>query len=191
MLAHKVKTERRFNYAEYCTWPDNERWELINGEAYNMSPAPSNKHQEIAGEIFRQIANYLKGKNCEIRFAPFDIRLPEANEADDYIETVVQPDIVVVCDSSKMDEKGLKGAPDIAIEILSPSTAKKDLTVKKDLYEKNGVREYWIFHPTDEIVFIYRLEDGRYNNPIILGSEDILKSIVLAELEIKLEDVFV
>ena len=116
--------------------------------------------------------------------------MPETDEADDFIETVVQPDLIVICDPSKIDDKGLRGAPDIAIEILSPSTDKKDLTVKKDLYERSAVREYWVFHPIDKIVFVYKLEGGKYNNPEILGSDDILKSIVLSDLEIDLKEIF-
>ena len=115
------KTDQKWTYTDYLTWPEGERWELINGVAYNMSPAPSRRHQELSGELFRQIANHLKGKQCKVYDAPFDVRLSTAgNESDNYIDTVVQPDIVVVCDPSKLDERGCKGAPDIVIEISSP-----------------------------------------------------------------------
>ncbi|MBI4778088.1 Uma2 family endonuclease [Candidatus Desantisbacteria bacterium] len=134
------KKEERFTYGDYLKWPDEERWELIDGVAYDMSPAPSRRHQEVVGELFRQFATYLLGKSCKVYVAPFDVRLPECDEADEDIITVVQPDIIVVCDRDKLDDKGGRGAPDIVIEILSPWTAKKDLRTKYNLYERHRVR---------------------------------------------------
>ncbi|MBI4778090.1 Uma2 family endonuclease, partial [Candidatus Desantisbacteria bacterium] len=125
------KKEERFTYGDYLKWPDDQRWELIDGVAYDMSPAPSRKHQKVVGELFAQFHSYLKDKSCEVYVAPFDVRLPEVDEgvaplaADEEIITVVQPDIVVVCDRDKLDDRGGRGAPDIVIEILSPWTAKQ------------------------------------------------------------------
>ncbi|MHB8057961.1 MAG: Uma2 family endonuclease [Desulfuromonadaceae bacterium] len=141
----KPKDNQRYYYSDYLTWNDGERWELIDGVAYSMSPAPGRRHQEISGELFRQLANYLKGKQCKVYDAPFDVRLSDQVDAsDNYIETVVQPDILVVCDRTKLDEKGCNGAPDLIIEITSPSTAKHDLGTKFDLYQKHAIQEYWI-----------------------------------------------
>jgi len=152
-----------YTYADYIQWNDNERWELIDGVAYNMSPAPSRKHQKISQILSRRIGNYLEGKTCEVYTAPFDVRLPLGDEEDKMTGNVVQPDIVVVCDSSKLDDRGCTGAPDLIIEILSPSTAKMDMVVKLNLYEKAGVKEYWLVHPTDHTVTVFkRGDDGRY-----------------------------
>lgn len=127
--------EKRFIYRDYLKWPNEERWELINGVAYDMSPVPSRRHQEIVGELYRQIATYLLDKPCQVYIVLFDVRLPKmVNEADEEIETVVQPDIVIVCEKNKLDEFGCKGAPNIIIEILPPYTAKKDLVTKYHLY---------------------------------------------------------
>lgn len=130
-----------------------------------MAPAPSPRHQEWVGEVFRQIADALEGKPCRVYLAPFDVRLPRDDEADDNIDTVVQPDLSVICDPSKIDQRGCRGAPDWVIEVLSPSTAGHDMIVKRDIYERHGVREYWIVHPTDRVVTIYTLIDGAYGKP--------------------------
>lgn len=152
-------------YAEYCSWPDDVRYELIDGEAYAMALAPSPTHQTIAFEVARQIADALDGKPCRVYLAPFDVRLPRGAEVDDEINTVVQPDLSVICDPGKIDQRGCRGAPDWVIEVLSPSTAGHDMIVKRDIYERHGVREYWIVHPTDRVVTIYTLIDGAYGKP--------------------------
>jgi Uma2 family endonuclease len=153
---------RLYTYGDYRHWPDEERWELIDGEAFNMCPAPSRQHQEVLMELGRQTANFLLGKPCKVYIAPFDVRLPQADEADDDVNTVVQPDLAVICDHSKLDDKGCRGAPDWAVEIISPHTAAKDRTRKLELYQRHGVREYWLVHPLDLLVTRYILQDGRY-----------------------------
>jgi len=171
-----------FTYADYCHWPDDERWELIDGEAYAMA-APGLAHQTVVGELFRQIANYLVGKPCRPFVAPFDVRLPRLDEGDKDTTTVVQPDITVVCDPTKLDERGCRGAPDWVIEVLSPSTAAKDQIQKLAAYERAGVQEVWLVHPTDRVVIIYTLTaDGGYGKPAIHETTGTLPSGLFAEL---------
>jgi len=159
----------RHTYADYLAWPDDLRFELINGVAYLMTPAPSRPHQEIVGQIYRQSANALEGKPCRAYVAPFDVRLPKAGEADEETDTVVQPDVLVVCDRRKLDERGMRGAPDWVCEVLSPATASHDQTLKLAAYERAGVPEVWLIHPTDRLFTIYRLETAaRYGRPDIL-----------------------
>lgn len=148
--------ERRFTYADYSTWPAGERWELIDGTAYAMGPAPVRLHQKVLLQIARQVADALEGKTCEVYVTPFDVRLPKANEADDMLDSVVQPDLSVICDPAKLDDKGCRGAPDWIVEVLSPATASHDHLTKRALYERAGVREFWLVHPTDRIATLYR-----------------------------------
>ena len=156
-------------YADYLAWPDDLRYELIDGVAYLMTPVPSRPHQEIVGEIYRQAANALQGKACQAYVAPFDVRLPKAAQADEETDTVLQPDVLVVCDRRKLDERGMRGAPDWVVEVLSPATASHDQTLKLTAYERAGVPEVWLIHPTDRLVTIYRLEAAaRFGRPVIL-----------------------
>ena len=148
----------KYTYSDYCSWDDGERWELIDGVPCAMSPAPTRKHQYVSGALFSQLHGFLKGKPCEVYHAPFDVRL-NADENDD---TVCQPDIVVVCDKFKLDEKGCKGAPDLVIEILSPSSLRMDRLIKLEKYRQAGVREYWIVDPEARGVEAYVLDSGRY-----------------------------
>ena len=181
----------RYTYREYREWDDTERWELIDGHAYNMTPAPSRIHQEICGELFRQFANFLTDKTCRVYSAPFDVRLPEGNEADDDIVTVVQPDLSVVCDRSRLDDKGCKGSPDLIVEVVSPSTARKDLKEKLLLYEKSGVREYWIVDPAAKTVMVFhRNETKVFGRPDIYTEEDRIRVGIFPELTVELNSVF-
>jgi Uma2 family endonuclease len=183
---------RRFSYADYLRWPQGERWELIDGEACAMSPAPTRRHQAISREIGRQIANYLLGRDCEVYSAPFDVRLPDSPAADDdETWTVVQPDIAVICDRSRLDDRGCRGAPDWMIEILSPDSAQRDLRDKLALYERHGVREYWVVDPSHQVVEVFRQGEGSgYGKPVVFGPKDKALSSVLPELAIDLEPVF-
>jgi Uma2 family endonuclease len=160
-----LRDQHLHTYGEYLSWPDDLRYELIDGRAYAMSPAPTRRHQQVVGELFRQIANALQGRTCQAYVAPFDVRLPRGNEADEAIDTVVQPDIAVFCDRSRLNERGARGAPDWIIEVLSPGTASHDQLLKRDLYERHGVAEYWLVHPGDRLVTVYRLLDGAYGKP--------------------------
>jgi Uma2 family endonuclease len=150
------ESRQALTYADYCTWPEDERWELIDGEAWDMSPAPSRRHQDVALELGVQVKAALRGRPCSVYLAPFDVRLPRGEETDERIDTVVQPDLSVFCDRSRLDERGARGAPDWIVEVLSSSTAIKDQTVKRDLYGRHGVAEYWIVHPLDRVLTLYR-----------------------------------
>jgi Uma2 family endonuclease len=161
----------RFTYGDYCTWPDEERWELIDGVAYAMSPAPPRGHQEVVVELVTQIRVFLRGKPCRVYVAPFDVRLSDQDEADAQVPTVVQPDLAVICDPAKLDARGCRGAPDWVIEILSPSTASKDWIQKRHAYERHGVREYWLVHPVDRVLTIYRREGDSFGSPDIQAIE--------------------
>lgn len=163
-----LKDTQHHCYGDYLTWPDDGRYELIDGSAYAMAPAPDLAHQDIAGEIYRQTANILAGKPCRAFIAPLDVRLPQHDEADDdRIDSVVQPDIVVVCDTAKLDRRGVRGTPDWIVEVLSPSTAAHDHIRKRALYERHGVREYWLIHPVDRLLTVYRLINAAYGKPEI------------------------
>jgi Uma2 family endonuclease len=180
-----------FTYADYLNFPADERWELIRGEAYAMGPAPNTLHQQVAGELFRQIANFLHNRLCEVFSAPFDVRLPQTDAADEHIETVVQPDITVICNPDKIDERGCLGAPDWIIEILSPATAAKDQIIKRALYEQHGVTEYWLVHPVDRIVTVYRLQDGKcYGKPDLYETTGQLPSTLFADFIVDWDAVF-
>lgn len=166
------KLEPYYIYADYARWPADERWELIDGVAYAMA-SPSRLHQEILFEMARQVGNYLQGKPCRGYVAPFDVRLPKRNEADDQVDTVVQPDLSVICDPNKLDAKGCRGAPDWVVEVLSPSTTLKDMNIKVTLYEQHQVREYWIVHPQERWVMVYLLDArGQYGKPSVYGMDE-------------------
>lgn len=162
-----------YTYGDYLQWPEDERVELIDGIPFLMAPAPSRRHQELIVNLLLQIGNQLEARPCKVYTAPFDVRLPSGQENDEDIRTVVQPDIVVVCDRSKLDERGCKGSPDWIIEVLSPGTASRDYVTKLALYEKNGVKEYWIVHPLDRIVMVFRLnEEGKYSQVEFFPSDN-------------------
>ncbi len=185
------KGSETYTYADYLTWPDEEHWEIIEGIAYNMTPAPSRAHQEISGNLFFEIKKSLKGK-CNIYSAPFDVVLCPEGEVHKNSPNVVQPDISVICDPKKLDDEGCKGSPDFIAEILSISTAKKDLKTKRILYEKYRVPEYWILHPGEHIIMVYKLDKKKkYGEPEIYSSEDkIPLTLGNQTMEINLEKLF-
>jgi len=158
---------KRHTYGDYLEWSRDYGDEIIDGVAYvREPPSPSRIHQELVGELSYQLRGALEGMSYRVYVAPFDVRLPRSDEPDDKIETVVQPDVLIVCDRGKIDERGVRGAPDWLAEILSPSTASYDQSVKVPLYERAGVPEVWLIHPTDRTLAIYRLEGDRYGRPI-------------------------
>jgi len=181
---------QEYSYADYLQWTFEERLEIIKGKIFKMSPAPSRLHQKLSGEIFLELANFLKGKSCEVYSAPFDVRLPRKSLDDKEIITVVQPDICVICDPSKLDAKGCLGAPDIIIEILTPGNSKKELENKYEIYEESGVQEYWLILPEQPAVFQYILSSGHYIASRPLTDEHILTTSILPGFELNLEEVF-
>jgi Uma2 family endonuclease len=198
MALPQLNDKQKFSYADYLTWPDDERWELIDGVAYPwngisaMSPAPNLNHQRVIGRLFRKIGDFLDGKPCEAFVAPVDVRFSENRDAaDNYVDTVVQPDILVVCDRAKLDERGCHGAPDLIVEILSPATASRDLKQKYELYQRYGVKEYWIVHPNDQTVLVFKLgEDGMYGRAAMYTASDVVPVPLLGDLTIDLNEVF-
>jgi len=173
-----LKPGGRFTLAEWRSWSEEERWELIHGIAYNMSPAPRVSHQEKAFHLARKLGNYFEGKPCKVYMAPLDVFLAEDTDKGD---TVVQPDVVAVCDLSRIQEDGIHGAPDFIAEVLSEHTAHKDLGIKRELYEGSGVREYWIIHPDTGFVYQYVLEDGRFGPVREYRPGEAVQSVVFPE----------
>lgn len=183
------KEAARYSWSDYLAWPGDERYELIEGIAYAMSPAPRRRHQETSRAIFRQVDSLLAEKPCEAYFAPFDVKL-SADEDDD-APTVVQPDITVTCDRTKLTEQGMSGAPDLVIEIVSPDSGLIDRRRKFDLYERFGVTEYWIVDQDEKVVEVYRLgDDGTYRRVSAFGPEDTVTAKAVPELFVSLAEVF-
>lgn len=180
-----------FTLADCLTWDEDKRIEIINGEAFMMA-TPSRTHQKISMELSRQLANYLEGKQCEVYPAPFGVRLFEqAGDSPENVDTLVEPDISVVCDRNKLDDHGCKGAPDMIIEILSPSSLRHDRLVKLNLYQRAGVREYWIVDPENRSVMVF-LPDGGGTLRLYedYGRNDVAKVNVLDGCFIELSKVF-
>jgi Uma2 family endonuclease len=180
-----IQPDKHYTYADYCTWNDGKRYELINGTAYLMEPAPKWEHQDIALEIGTILRTYFRGKTGKAFVAPFDVRLNA--EAEDDI--VLQPDIVVFCDRSKLSGTGCIGAPDMVVEILSPSTASYDKLVKYNHYLQAGVREYWIVDPDSKTVLVHILENERYHT-VVYAETDEAPVQILDGCVIKLSEIF-
>jgi Uma2 family endonuclease len=190
-IARKINSP--VTYGDYLSWTGEERYELIEGLPVNMGPAPMRKHQALSREIFARLHAAVSSREnspCELYYAPFDVRLPEHNEADEDVTTVVQPDILLVCDPSKLDDRGCRGAPDLVIEILSPGTMSYDLKIKRNLYEKHGIREYWIVHPEEKIILVYRLENGIYGKGEVYETGEDLPVWVLPGLSLPMNEIF-
>ena len=181
---------KTYSYADYFKWKFEERVELIKGKVFKMSPAPNRAHQKLAGHIYRYMGNFLEGKPCEVYTAPFDVRIPRKSKDDKDVITVLQPDVCVICDLSKLDEKGCIGAPDIAVEVLSPGNNAKELKKKYDVYEEAGVKEYWVVSPQNQWLRIYTLTKGKYIESPYLLAGDVAKSSVLYQLGVKIRHDF-
>jgi len=189
--SHRIRKKEAYTYGDYLSWPDDERWEIIDGEAFNMTPAPTPLHQEISGNLFGLFWNHLRDKPCKVFMAPFDVCLPDEDEASEDIRTVVQPDILIVCDETKIDPRGLRGAPDIVIEILSPTSASRDHILKRRIYERHGVKEYWLIDPVNRIVSVYHATtDGSFGNHEVYNDEAKINATVLPGLTIDMSEVF-
>ena len=179
---------KQYSYSDYLLWQFQERVELIKGFILKMSPAPSMIHQRISNNLSFELNNYFKRKSCDVFVAPFDVRLPIPSAIKD--STVVQPDLCIICDESKLDAKGCNGTPDLMIEIISPNNSKHDVHTKFNLYQESGVKEYWIIEPNDKIILVYSLVNDEFIGlkPQVVGEK--LKSPLFPELNIAIEDVF-
>jgi Uma2 family endonuclease len=179
-----------YSYANYLRWLFEDRVELIKGKIFPMS-GPSRFHQKISGYIFNGIYNFLSGKSCEVYSAPFDVRFYRGSKADKDIYTVLQPDICVICDPIKLDDKGCIGAPEIVVEILSPGNNKKELLLKYNIYEEFGVKEYWVVSPSEKTFLKYTLDkDGKFQPSKLFTLSEKITSSVLPGFELDLDGVF-
>lgn len=185
------KETQKFTYGDYQKWDDGERWELIDGEAYNMSPAPQRIHQKILGNLYYHLRARLKDKSCEVYMAPFDVRLPLGDEKEEDITNVVQPDLSIICDPKKLDEKGCIGAPNFIIEILSPGSQRRDKLEKFNLYEMAEVKEYWLVWPEEKMVDVFLLgPEGKYGRPQTYTEKDSIEINTLKNMNIDLSEIF-
>lgn len=186
-----IDESRTYSYAHYLNWLFEERVELIKGKIFKMSPAPSRVHQEIFGTIFMALGNFLKNKSCKVYGAPFDVRFPKDSKADKDVYTVLQPDICVVCDLTKLDARGCIGAPDLIVEVLSAGNNKKELLHKYKIYQEFGVKEYWVVSQSDQTILIYTLDDtGRFQPSKLFTLSEQITSSVLPGFVLNLDDVF-
>lgn len=181
-----------YTYADYLLWQFKERVELIKGKIFKMSPAPSRKHQEVSMTTTAVLLNFLKKQACKMYAAPFDVRLVNFKESttDCQIITVVQPDLCVICDVNKLDDKGCLGAPDLIIEILSPGNSQKEMDIKFDLYEENKVKEYWIINPMEKNIYIYVLQNDKYIGIKPIHEAGTLQSPTFEKLRFKAKKIF-
>ncbi len=186
------KLETPYTYRDYRRWPSDERWELIGGVAYNMSSAPRIRHQGVSATLHGLLWNHLRGKVCQVFSAPTDVFFPRVNEMDeDDVDTVVQPDVLVVCDRSKIRTTGVWGAPDLVIEVLSPSTSRKDQREKFDLYQRTGVREYWVVDVNAPWLQQYvRGPDGVFGIEVTFETAGILTSSVLPDVSLDVAELW-
>ncbi|MGI8906838.1 MAG: Uma2 family endonuclease [Candidatus Sumerlaeaceae bacterium] len=190
-MSFVLNTEQRFTYKDYLSWPADERWEVIEGLPYAMSPAPTPSHQAIVFELARQIGNLLLGKQCRGLSSPIDLILSDNLQALENAETVVQPDLLVVCDPQKIDKRGIRAAPDFIIEVLSPSNASHDQIIKAALYEKHGVREYWVLDPVEKLVTIRVLNaSGAYDRVRFVEATGKVTVSIFESFELDLDLVF-
>jgi Uma2 family endonuclease len=190
----KLDMNKRYSYADYLTWADDVRRELYDGFIKMMTPSPSRKHQYASTALTGIFFHYLRGKKCEVYHAPSDVRLPidKKHSSDKQTFTVVQPDLYVVCDLSKLDDKGCNGSPDLIIEIVSAKNSKRDVSDKFKIYQQHGVLEYWIVNPTDENVNVFILdENGKFQLVGMYAEDDkIPVNIFKGELKVDLKEVF-
>jgi Uma2 family endonuclease len=184
-----------YSYADYLTWQLEETVELIKGKIIAMAPAPNVKHQGISRNLLLMVGNYLHKNPCKVFYAPFDVSLYDTRKsilANQEIYSVVQPDLCVICDSEKLTVQGCSGAPDWIIEVLSPGNSKKDMHLKYDLYQENGVTEYWLVYPYEQAVYQFVLDQSsqKYQLYAMNAGDDIATPSLFPELQIDLAEVF-
>lgn len=180
---------KTYSYADYFSWKFQERVELLKGKIMQMSPAPSRMHQTLQAKIGNRLYNFLENQPCQMFYAPFDVRLERVKD-DKKVQNVVQPDICVVCDITKLDDRGCSGAPELVVEILSPGNTKKEMKYKFELYEAAGVQEYWIVDPTENVILQYILENNQFTNHRPLIEEDTIQSTVIQGFILPLSTIF-
>lgn len=181
MSSPETQPRRRYTWSDYQTWDDDKRWEIIGGEAFLMA-SPTSRHQHVTGELFRQMANHLNGKPCKVFISPLDVVLSE--------EDVLQPDVLVVCNSSQIKRTHIEGAPTLCIEVVSADSGLRDRMRKLALYARSGVKEYWLVTPWPSMVDVLLLDGQGYRVQQVFGKEDELRSPTFPELKIVLGDVF-
>ena len=200
----QLDLSKKYTYADYLAWEFKERVELIKGKVFKMSPAPSDEHQRISGAIHGVIWPFLRNNPCQVRHAPYDVRLTISNKVpisekrkktalplpDDQIETVVQPDITVICDPGKIDKKGCMGSPDMVVEILSEGNNKADVDEKFNIYQDAEVTEYWIVHPIEQTITVYTLKNKKYIGSKPYTAGEAIHSQVLKGLAFEVAEVF-
>lgn len=184
----ELDVKKEYTYSDYLLWQFTERVELIKGFIKKMSPAPSRLHQDISLNLTIQLSSFFKERFCSLYIAPFDVRLPVPKNKSN--TTVVQPDLCIICDEQKLDDKGCNGAPDLIVEILSPNNSKYDVDTKFRLYEESGVKEYWMVEPTEKIVLVYTLQNEKYIGlkPFTIG--EVIESPLFPDMKIAVLDVF-
>ncbi len=185
---NSLDLSKTYTYADYLLFKFKERLEIIKGKVYAMTPAPNVAHQRAATKLTGIFYNSFNKSKCQVFSAPFDVRF--SSKTDETVTTVVQPDLCVFCDESKLDERGGIAAPDLIVEILSPGNTNKEMKIKYDLYESQGVREYWLVHPLDKTILIYVLESGQFmaRRPYI--EDDLAFSIIFPELAVPVAELF-
>jgi Uma2 family endonuclease len=182
---------KTYSYADYLLWKLDERIELIKGRIFKMSPAPSTNHQKISGYLYLELGIFLRKNTCQLFSAPFDVRLPRKSKENKNIITVLQPDLCIICDPNKIDQKGCLGAPDIVVEILSPGNNKKELENKFHVYEEALVKEYWIIHPNENTFFRYILNsENKFVADRLLTSGSFITTAILPNFKLDLEEMF-
>ncbi len=180
-----------YTYADYLTWQFSERLELFKGKIALMSPAPNRQHQKIVGNLYVPFFNHFKKHTCEVYIAPFDVRLPNQGTQNDKVYTVVQPDICIICDPEKLDDKGCIGAPDLVIEVLSPGNSRKEMRDKYSLYESAGVKEYWLVLPSEKTVIVYSLNtNGKFEGKQPVTETETIGSDLFSGLSIEVREIF-
>ncbi len=180
-----------YSYADYLTWKIDDMMELIRGKAFKWAAAaPGMSHQKVSLRLASALFTFLKGKPCQVFQAPFDVRFPVKSKNSDEIDTVLQPDLCVVCDESKLDEAGCIGAPDLVVEILSPGNNRKELKLKYEVYEESGVKEYWVIHPTEQTLLVYTLVNGKYQPSGLFVAGDVVESTCIEGFKLNLEEIF-
>jgi Uma2 family endonuclease len=189
----QLDLKKQYTYADYLTWNFDDRLELIKGWIYKMSPAPRRKHQKVSFQLLMSFGNYFNSKSCVVYEAPFDVRLKKNKGSDSEVNTFVQPDISVFCDLSKLDDRGAIDAPDLVVEITSDSTMKKDYNEKFNLYEENGVQEYWIVNPDSKSMEIFTKVEEKFESVGVFNINDgatEVRSVLFPELKVDLLSVF-